>query len=64
MDGDKPFRSDIRVAFVSFIIFFINLGKTETGKLSSSFSSDMQMFVSLGIAMSVHLLGSVPLQKR
>ena len=52
------------MAFVSFIISLINLGKTETGKLSSFFSSDMQIFVSLGIVMSVRLLGSVPLQKR
>lgn len=53
MDGDKPFRSDIRETFVSFIISFINLGKTKIGKLFSSFSSDMQIFVSLGIVMSV-----------
>jgi len=52
------------VAFVSFIISLINLGKIEIGKLSSFFSSDMQIFVSLDIVMSVHLPGSVPLQKR
>ena len=64
MEGDKPFRSDIRETFVSFIISFINLGKTKIGKLFSSFSSDMQIFVSLGIVMLVHLLGSIPPQKR
>ena len=52
------------MAFVSLIISLIGLGKTETGKPSSSLSSDMQMFVSLDIVMSVHLPGSVPLQKR
>ena len=52
------------MAFVSLIISLIGLGKTETGKPSSSLGSDMQIFVSLGIVMSVHLLGSVSAKGR